>query len=86
MVFPFFDSHSVYYGDPTLIFIPHGLRDIIYLWEKQFLKNFNYIGGYANFCAQTADFSLSDRPKASLIYPSIISLDLQASQVEILFF
>ena len=78
-VFPFFDSRSAYCCDPTLIFIPYDLRDI----GK---KDFFHRGIYANFCAPAAVFSLSEPPKASLVYAFIIARYLQALHLEILFF
>ena len=49
-------------------------------------KNSNQFVMYAIFCAPAADFSLSERSKASLVYVFIIARDLRALHLEILFF
>ena len=41
-VFPFFDSRSVYYGDPTLIFLLYDLHNISYC-GKRILKKIQFV-------------------------------------------
>ena len=50
--------------------------------KKKKRENLNEFGIYANYCEPAANLSLSERSKASLVYPSVIERDLQAFSLQ----